>query len=106
MAIDIPGIGSGRTQATSDRTVQSLRDSGQAKSGDKAASSTDGDRVSLTATAALLKQLEDQLAGQPVVDNARVEGVRSALAEGSYHIDADRVAEKLVEFERVLNDQE
>lgn len=105
MAIDIPGIGSGRTQAAKDRTIQSLR-AGQPNGGDKAASTTGGDRISLTATAALLKQLEEKLAGQPVVDQARVEGVRSALAEGSYHIDSDRVAEKLVDFERVLNDQE
>ncbi|KPK38138.1 MAG: hypothetical protein AMJ69_09225 [Gammaproteobacteria bacterium SG8_47] len=106
MAINIPGINSSKTHSTSDRTVQNLRDAGQQKSADKAAGGSGDDRVSLTATAALLKSLEDQLAAQPVVDEARVEGVRSALADGSYHIDADRVAEKLVEFERTLNEQE
>lgn len=58
-----------------------------------------GDTVSLTDTAALLRSLENTLAKLPVVDPQRVETFRQAIADGSYKVDADRVAEKMLRFE-------
>ena len=61
------------------------------------------DTVSLTDTASRLRQMENTLAQLPVVDNQRVEEIRRALAEGSFEIDPERVAEKMVSFEKDLN---
>ena len=38
----------------------------------------------------------DLVAGGPPVDTARVATIRSAIAEGRYPIDADRIAERMI----------
>ncbi|MEW5992786.1 MAG: flagellar biosynthesis anti-sigma factor FlgM [Candidatus Zixiibacteriota bacterium] len=60
------------------------------------------DTVSLTDTAARLRELENSLAKLPVVDSQRVETLQQAIANGSYEVDSGRVAEKMLRFERDL----
>jgi negative regulator of flagellin synthesis FlgM len=48
------------------------------------------------------RRLLDAIASQPAVDNRRVKDLRRAIANGSFEIDPDRVAEKLFAFERSL----
>lgn len=57
------------------------------------------DSVSLTDTAARLRRLESSLADLPEVDNERVATIKQAIADGSYQIDAGRIADKLLNFE-------
>lgn len=61
--------------------------------------------ISLTAITARLKELEQSLANQPFIDRQRVEGVRRALFNGAYTIDAERVAGKIIAFEKALDDE-
>lgn len=60
------------------------------------------DTVSLTDTAARLRELENSLAKMPVVDSQRVESIQQAIANGSYEMDSGRVAEKMLRFEQDL----
>ncbi len=60
------------------------------------------DTVSLTDTAARLRELESTLANLPVVDTQRVEDIQRALAEGAFEVDPARVAEKMMAFEAQL----
>jgi negative regulator of flagellin synthesis FlgM len=60
------------------------------------------DTVSLTDTAARLRELENSLAKMPVVDSQRVETLQQAIANGSYEVDSGRVAEKMLRFEQDL----
>ncbi|PKM46103.1 MAG: flagellar biosynthesis anti-sigma factor FlgM [Gammaproteobacteria bacterium HGW-Gammaproteobacteria-1] len=60
------------------------------------------DTVSLTDTAARLRDLENSLAKLPVVDSQRVETIQQAIASGSYEMDAGRTAEKMLKFEQDL----
>lgn len=60
------------------------------------------DTVSLTDTAARLRELENSLAKMPVVDSQRVESLQKAIANGSYEMDSGRVAEKMLRFEQDL----
>jgi negative regulator of flagellin synthesis FlgM len=60
---------------------------------------TRGDTVTLTDTAARLRNLQETLATLPVVDSGRVESLQRAIANGSFEIDTQRVAEKLFTFE-------
>jgi negative regulator of flagellin synthesis FlgM len=62
------------------------------------------DRVSLTGEARQLKELETQLASQPVVDSQRVESVRSAVENGTFTVNPERIAEKLISLEQALTD--
>lgn len=61
------------------------------------------DTVSLTDASARLLELESALAELPVVDTQRVEALQQAIEEGSYEIDARRIADKMLGFESDLN---
>lgn len=64
------------------------------------------DSVKLSGTAASLQRLERALQGGTAFDAAKVERVRSALAAGTFKIDSQAVAGKLVELERMIAKQE
>lgn len=67
-------------------------------------SATDAHGITADAElAAKLDELQAALVRIPIVDQRRVEEFRKALAEGAYHVDAARLADKLIEFERMLN---
>lgn len=62
-----------------------------------------GDRLQLTGEAAGLQVLQRELGAAPAgVDVARVNAVRAALADGSYRIDADRIAARMLASEAAL----
>ncbi len=61
------------------------------------------DTISLTDTLSRLQKLEQRLADLPVVDSQRVEALKKAIAEGSYKVDAERVAQELLALEGTLN---
>jgi negative regulator of flagellin synthesis FlgM len=58
--------------------------------------------VSLTDLGSRLQALSQAIADVPAVDSERVEFFRQAIADGSYRIDADAVADKLANFEALL----
>ena len=60
------------------------------------------DTVSLTGTAQQLRNLEQSLASQPVVDAQRVEATRQSIENGTYQIDPSRIASKMISMERAL----
>lgn len=106
MAIEISNLSSTASQ------VADL--GGQARAGGQAASAsvaeqdkgqtTSADQVSLTPVAQQLRGLEQQIAEQPVVDSQKVNAVKEALASGSFEIDPERIAAKMMSFEKALGD--
>ncbi len=54
------------------------------------------DKVSLSDT---LSQLEQTLAEVPEVDAAKVESIKQAIEDGSYQIDSQELARKMIDFE-------
>ena len=79
----------GRTEPTTD----------QASTG----GSSTADTVSLTETSAQLRSIESSLASLPVVDTQRVEAIKLAIADGSYQVDSESIADKLIDFEQILD---
>lgn len=61
------------------------------------------DTVNLTGTASQLRSLEQQLVSQPVVDAQRVDAIKREIASGSYEIDAQRVADKMIQIESAIS---
>ena len=53
--------------------------------------------VSLSPRAAQLKELETQLAAIPVVDRARVDSIKEAIASGQYTIKPENIAAGLID---------
>lgn len=53
--------------------------------------------VSLSQRAVELKQLETRLAAIPVVDRARVDSIKEAIAGGQYTINTGNIAESLID---------
>lgn len=60
------------------------------------------DTVTLTETAARLRDLGNSLSALPITDTQRVEAVKKAIEDGDYKVDAGRVANKMIEFEKLL----
>lgn len=56
--------------------------------------------VASTVMADFRKAVESSPAA--VVDVDRINAVKQALAEGSYRIDAEKIAQKMIEFEKLL----
>ncbi len=75
----------------------------QAKAAGNKTQGTAEDSVSLTDQAEKLRALESSISNQPVVDTKRVESIRSAILDGSYTVDASKTAEKMADFERLLD---
>ena len=70
--------------------------SSDAKQAAPAANAASGDSVELTSASLKLSAIESSLGGQPVIDSARVNEIRQAIAEGKFKINPDAIADKLV----------
>ena len=96
---DITNINSNRASLNSNQS-SSVKSRNEAKqSNESSSSSSDGDRVTLTNTAERLKNIENELNNSSSIDSARVEKVQSAISNGDYTVDADRIADKMLDFE-------
>lgn len=106
MAIEINNVPTTSTQVTelggqSRASVQAPAEKAAEKTGGQPGSV---DQVSLTPTAQQLRSLEQQIADQPVVDTQKVNAVKEALANGSFEINPDRIAAKMMNLEKALGD--
>lgn len=55
------------------------------------------DNVELTGTSSLMRELEAQLAELPPEDAGKVESIRQAIADGTFKVDEEAVAEGMVQ---------
>jgi len=77
-------------------------DGDKAEAAGRSASGDPATQVRLTDTAASLKQIETRLADVPDVDRRRVETLRERIESGAYEVNAGRLADRLLAFERDL----
>jgi negative regulator of flagellin synthesis FlgM len=60
------------------------------------------DSVAITDTAQGIKKALEYASTTAVVDGERVAGVKKAIADGSYQIDPNRIAEKMIRYEKLM----
>ncbi|MET0066206.1 MAG: flagellar biosynthesis anti-sigma factor FlgM [Candidatus Thiodiazotropha sp.] len=100
MAIQISSLSS-RNLKSVGKSGQTQK-SGQAKGGSGAAATPRTDSFDLTGNAGKLQELEGRIASMPIVDAQMVEAVQEALANGSFTIDPQSAAEKMLAMELSL----
>jgi negative regulator of flagellin synthesis FlgM len=92
--------------STSLQTVQVNKLSGKEKAETTKNSSThnvaQGDSLKFTETAKELKQAFAALDSVPVINSDRVKQARDAISAGTYQVDAEKIAEQMVQFEKSL----
>ncbi|GMR08795.1 MAG: flagellar biosynthesis anti-sigma factor FlgM [Gammaproteobacteria bacterium] len=111
MAIDLTGINSSikanDAQAKDLQQNQPLQtgpasDPGGNGEADQESAGQESDSVTLTQAASVLQDLQKTLSSLPVVDRSRVASVQNAISNGSFEIDSNRIAEKMLAFEQSL----
>jgi len=81
-------------------TTRNTADANSANVTDPAtASYVESDKVSLTDGATQLQALQQKVAELPVVDQARVTAIKAAIEDGSYQVDTQELARKVIDFE-------
>ncbi|MFW5910906.1 MAG: flagellar biosynthesis anti-sigma factor FlgM [Thiohalospira sp.] len=62
------------------------------------------DKVSFTDVASRLQNLEAAMAKEPAVDPHRVETVRQSIEDGTFEVNAESIASRLMEMDQDLGD--
>jgi len=106
MSVDLNGIGPGQvntTRTTADKATGNQSTPSTAGEQAKAQSTAArGDNVSLSNQAKNLKQLEQKLGDYPEMDDDRITQIRAALEDGTYKIDAEKLAQKMLEMDKSI----
>ncbi|GGY66768.1 flagellar biosynthesis anti-sigma factor FlgM [Marinobacter zhanjiangensis] len=104
MAVNFSGIGNNPVNSPTTNTdkapaSKSGNPSAPAEQASREAPAARGENVNLSKQARELRQMGDKLESYPEVDDSRVEEIRAALADGSYKVDAEKVAQKMLEMD-------
>ncbi|TBU77074.1 flagellar biosynthesis anti-sigma factor FlgM [Phytopseudomonas daroniae] len=89
----------GSTQGGKNEAIDNKAAASETAGQNAAISGKSGESVQLSSEAQQLQKTIDQLRDQPVVDTDRVAKLKQAIADGSYQVDSQRVASKLLNFE-------
>lgn len=102
MSINIRGA-TGKPAGTATNKTKNTQGGKSVQSSASQAASQDDDSVELTEEVSRIQQIEQSLASIPVVNAGRVKAVSNSLEDGSYRVDAEKVADKIIEMEQELD---
>lgn len=83
-------------------TVSDAGGKGKANGSGAKSVESGSEKVNLSPMSNQLKQAEASLKDVPVVDKARVEEIKQAMAEGKFKVNAEVVADKLIDTVKEL----
>ena len=106
MVSEVNGPGVGNSVATNEQRAQTVQDTSKPAALDRREQNSGTpiaqDSVILTEAASRLQDLQKIVTAAPEVDMQRVDQLRGAIADGSFQIDSNSVAQKLLQFEAAL----
>ena len=92
-------LGQGQAQATNKPSTESARtDTGASTEG----ANTTRDKVTIDESTQVLRQSEASLDSEPPLDSDKVAKIRQAVADGSYEVNAGRIADSFLATESAL----
>jgi len=94
------GKRSDRPQPTGKHANQPSRH--QETRGHKSHAVKDTVTIKPNSTTARLKELESRLTDKLPIDTQRINDMKNAIANGEYEVDAERIANKMIDFESSL----
>ncbi|GAA4890619.1 flagellar biosynthesis anti-sigma factor FlgM [Ferrimonas pelagia] len=100
MAIDLNNLIGGAPRALNQHTQAAAHKAPQAEAQPH---THKGDEVVLTEQAQQLKRAEASLASATGIDQAKVDSIKAAIAEGRYHVDPEKLADNIARFESELD---
>jgi len=101
MSIDINGISPNKIHGPPDESQVKQQVQKQPVQPESGRSST-ADTISLSDNAVSLGKLNHTVETSPVIDTQRVDQMKKAIADGSFKVDAEKVADKMMKFESIL----
>ena len=100
MTENISGIGKGIPASSSTRSSSEQKNTPETAV--SPSRNVPSDSSELTTSSLLLQRISDRIADADAVDAGRVEAARAAIDEGRFSVDSERVASRLLEFEKRL----
>ncbi|MCG9697178.1 flagellar biosynthesis anti-sigma factor FlgM [Shewanella sp. Isolate11] len=105
MAIDIKQVNSGiNSRSASLSNGKSAAAKTATDSVESAAQTVKKDSVSITSAAQQLQNVQAKLNDIPEIDLKKVEEIKTAIAEGRYKVDPEKLASNIAQFESELKD--
>ncbi|MFP3518344.1 flagellar biosynthesis anti-sigma factor FlgM [Pseudomonas sp. SIMBA_077] len=94
-----PLTGSTRSNANQEAGSATQAAAASKSTEQSSAGAPSGESVHLSAQAQQLQKVSDSLRDQQVVDKERVAALKQAIADGSYTVDSQKIASKLLNIE-------
>lgn len=91
--------GTRRSEASKAARHESAKQGAHGTSGTRS-----GDTVNVSRSGLLMSRLQEVVHNSPAVDTQRVAALKDAVSSGSYEIDDQKTADKLLRYERNLHD--
>lgn len=101
----IDNIRSGQSMTSSstrDSSRSEARSTGNTKSTEKQSTVRNEDAVSLSQQSKDIGKMHNQMAARPTFDSAKVAAIKEAIANGSYSVDPEKLADNIIKFEHEL----
>jgi negative regulator of flagellin synthesis FlgM len=96
------GVDNRPVQVANERSVKRAKDASVGAPAQVEKPSSGNSGVQITDSARQLAALEQAIRSMPDVDQAKVDEIRNAIANGTYKVSPDRIAEKLLRMENDL----
>ena len=93
--------GARRSEASKAARSESAK---EAAHGAPSSGTSSGDTVNVSRSGLLMSRLQEVVHNTPVVDTQRVAALKNAISSGSYEIDDQKTADKLLRYEHNLQD--